>query len=63
MPATANGYSQSARVPSCLNNNLWKDAFILIFIMISNNPSSVQRQTSKKKHRTQEMKENTERFC
>lgn len=37
MPATANGYSQAARIPSCLNNNLWKDSFILMFHMISDN--------------------------
>jgi hypothetical protein len=46
MPATANGYSQSDRLPSCLNNNLWKDAFILMCHMISNNSALVQRHNS-----------------
>lgn len=27
MPATANGYSQSARFPPCLKSNRWKGAF------------------------------------
>lgn len=36
IPATANGYSQVALFPSHLNNNLWKEAFILNFYLISN---------------------------
>lgn len=34
IPATAKGYSQVARFPSSLNNNLRKDTFILDFIKL-----------------------------
>lgn len=46
MPATANGYSQAARLPSCLNNNLLKDAFNFMLEIISDSSSLVERQIS-----------------